>query len=148
MGSASLPGMPCPYFEPQTIVRDAQHPRARLPLLDEYDGLCRAQAIPLHAPTELRFAYCNQGYSRGYCGRFPADDGRSGLRYTITSRNAATLEILWIEEQEFVPLRWHSVRYLPASSQFDPEPSNECMRAQLLAFCRSYLRRFPEGEAK
>jgi len=34
--------MACPYFEPQHVNASPEHAAARMPLIDEYDGLCRA----------------------------------------------------------------------------------------------------------
>ena len=136
--------MPCPYFEPQRVAIDAHHPAARLPLLDEYEGVCHAGGDSLPAPHARRFECCNQGYSRGCCERFPAAEDRSGLRYDVLRRTPAALEIVCIEEQQYAPVRWQSVQYFFENEQTEPEMTDECMRAQLLAFCRSYLRRFPE----
>lgn len=136
--------MPCPYFEPQRVASDPQHASARLPLLDEYDGLCHAVGAPLAIAVELRFRCCNHGYSRGCCDRFPASEVRSGLRYNVVRRTAASLEILCVEEQHYAPLRWHAVEYFFESERIEPEPADVCMRAQVLAFCRSYLKRFSD----
>jgi hypothetical protein len=135
--------MPCPYFEPHTVVAHPKHSNARLPLLDEYDGLCRAIPVVESVPAERRFTSCNQGYSRGCCEHFPAAEPRSALRYSVISYSAAVLQILCIEEQNYAPLRWHPAQYFPNTGRLEPEISDLCMRAQILAFCRSYLERFP-----
>lgn len=136
--------MPCPYFEPQGVARDPQHANARLPLLDEYDGLCHASEEPLAIPLALRFRCCNHGYSHGCCERFPKSELRSGLRYDVVRRSATALEIICVEEQQYAPWRWHSVRYFFEGERMEPEVADVCMRAQLLAFCRSYLKRFSD----
>lgn len=94
------------------------------------------------APAELRFGCCNHGYSRGTCGRFPADEERSGLRYHLVKQTSATLEVLYIEERQYTPLRWQPVRYFMEGERMEPEIADLCVRAQLLAFCRSYLKRY------
>ncbi len=134
--------MPCPYFEPQRVAPDPQHSSARLPLLNEYEGLCHASGEALAAPSALRFRCCNHGYSTGCCDRFPVADVRSCLRYNVAKRTATTLEILCVEEQLYAPLRWHSVQFVVDTGHMEPEVEDLCMRAQLLAFCRSYLERF------
>ena len=134
--------MPCPYFEPQQATHQPQHASARLPLLDEYDGLCHATEEAAAVPGDVRFRCCNHGYSRGFCQRLPALENLSGLRYSILRRTDALLEVLCIEEQDYAPLRWHSIQYFFEGGRIEPEPLNLCIRAQVLAFCRSYLKRF------
>lgn len=134
--------MPCPYFEPQRVVAHPQYARARLPLIEEYEGACHAGPEPLAAPEDRRFRCCNHGYSRVVCDHFPGGEVRSALRYDVRGRSSEVLEVLWIEEQTFAPTRWQVVSYSIVSEQLEPEIADSCLRAQLLAFCRSYLRRF------
>lgn len=136
--------MPCPYFEPQQVVTEPEHVNARLPLLDEYDGSCHAAGNAFAVPPELRFRCCNHGYSRGCCGHFPADELRSSLRYNVAARTAITLDLICVEEQDYAPLRWHAIQYFIENEQISPEPSAACTRAQVVAFCRAYLKRFPD----
>jgi len=135
--------MPCPYFEPQRIAAAPQSSRARLPLIHEYDGLCCAHSEAFAAPSQMRFRYCNHGYSKGSCPNFPATDTRSAFRYASIRETSKTIELLCIEEQDYAPLRWHSVCYFFEEERLEPEIADACMRAQILAFCRSYLQRLP-----
>jgi hypothetical protein len=135
--------MPCPFFEPQALAADPAHPNARLPLLDEYDGVCRAAAEAFRVPRDLRFPCCNHGYSRGSCSRFPASETRSSIRFDVLSANRESLELLFVEERDHFPLNWRSVRYIVGTESIDPGLDDGCARAQILAFCKSYLRRFP-----
>ncbi|MGA8025795.1 MAG: hypothetical protein WB992_01530 [Bryobacteraceae bacterium] len=134
--------MPCPYFEPQRIVMHPQHPGGRLPLISEYEGACHADGSPVPVPLSLRFRCCNHGYSRGSCDQFPADEARSSLRYSIVQRTETTLEVLYVEEQDYAPLRWHAIQYFLDGERLMPEVPDVCARAQVLAFCRSYVKRF------
>jgi hypothetical protein len=134
--------MPCPYFEPQAIAAAPQHASARLPLLHEYDGLCRARPEPVPTPAEQRFRCCNHGYSYQLCNLFPAANSQSSFRYTVLRESAGGLEILCIEEQNYAPVRWHATQYSRDTGLLEPEPSDPCMCAQALAFCRSYVERF------
>ena len=124
------------------VASDPAHPHARLPLLDEYDGLCRAASEPFRAPRDLRFACCNHGYSRGSCSRFPASETRSSIRLDVLSVNAESLELLFVEECDRFPVSWRPVRYMVRTESVDPGLEDSCARAQVVAFCRSYLRRF------
>ena len=135
--------MPCPYFAPQRVATDPLHVSARLPLIEEYDGLCHAYAEAINAPQALRFRCCNHGYSRGGCERVPPTEIRSCARYNVMRRSEFTLDVLCIEEQNYAPLRWQSVEYSIAGDRLTAELSDLCLQAQLLAFCRSYIRCFP-----
>jgi hypothetical protein len=139
-------GMPCPYFDPQRVAASAAG-QARLPLIDEYDGFCRAASSPVAVPIEMRFACCNQGNSRGVCVHFPAGEQRSALRYQIIQRSRESFDLIALEERDYTPLAWRQVRYFLLSDRFEPEPADLCQRAQMRAFCRSYLARFPESHA-
>lgn len=133
--------MPCPCFEPRHAV-PPQHPNARLPLLQEHDGLCRAGAEPFEAPAAMRFRYCNHGYSRGACEHFPRTEARSCLRYQLTCQTGTELEIAIIEEQDYAPMAWRIVKYSTDQERLDPEIQDCCMRAQVIAFCRAHASRF------
>lgn len=135
--------MPCPYFEPQRVATRPLQSTARLPLIEEYDGLCHAHAELTSAPADLRFRCCNHGYSRGSCERVPVADVRSSARYNVVRRSESTLNVLCIEEQNYAPLRWQAVEYSIASDRLMVEVKDVCLAAQLLAFCRSYIKRFP-----
>ena len=134
--------MPCPYFEPLNVAAHPQYANARVPLIDEYDGLCHAGTEPLEAPPEMRFRGCNHGYSKECCKRFPTDELRSSFRYDIASRSETALNLVCIEEQDYVPLRWRSITYVMATERLEPELEDQRAYAQALAFCRSYLAHF------
>jgi hypothetical protein len=135
--------MPCPYFEPQRVVADPTHLNARLPLIDEFDGLCRASSEPLPVPPASRLRLCNHGNARGQCAQFPTDEKRSAVRFDVLRRSASNLELLFVEESLYAPLAWRPLTFLIDSERFDPDPPDACQRSQMLAFCRSYLRRYP-----
>lgn len=136
--------MPCRYFEPLQIVLSPFHPKARLPLIDEYEGLCHSCSEPVPVPAESRFAGCNHGNRENPCGRFPAGTDRSVLRLTVAAKDSDALEILAIEEADHRPVRWETVRFLLRTEELMPDPGGICQRAQLMAFCRSYLKRSGE----
>ncbi len=120
------------------------YPFGRIPLIEEYDGLCHAAAEPVTAPESARFRWCNHGNSNGCCPVFPVHEVRSCLRYEVVERKEVALRILCIEEQAYAPLRWYQVQYICADGSLHPEPDDGCVRAQVIAFCRSYLARFPQ----
>jgi hypothetical protein len=135
--------MPCPYFEPRRALAAAQSAKGRLPLIEEYDGFCRAAAEPFEAPPEMRTRYCNHGYSRGACEHFPNSETRSALRYHLTRLTQTELEITVVEEQDYAPVAWCVVKYSSTPERLEPEMEDGCMRAQVMALCRAYLNRFP-----
>ncbi len=134
--------MPCPYFEPRNALVPPGQTNTRLPLIDEYDGLCHAASEPIEAPAELRFRCCNHGYSRGCCERFPSSEARSAVRYSVLRHSRNTLDLICIEEQNYAPLRSRTVRYFLTSERLEPELDDACIQAQAVAFCRSYLGHF------
>jgi hypothetical protein len=134
-------GMPCRYFEPLQIVAIPFHRNARLPLINEYDGSCHASPESAAVPAESRFAGCNHGNRDNPCGRFPASDERIVLRFTISKESSEELEVLAIEEANHRPIRWQTVRFVLGSEELWPDRTDICQRAQILAFCRSYVTR-------
>ncbi|HEY3458505.1 MAG TPA: hypothetical protein VGK64_28245 [Bryobacteraceae bacterium] len=135
--------MACPYFEPQHVNASPEHAAARMPLIDEYDGLCRAAGAPFPIPSQLRFHCCNHGNSRRTCAHFPAGEMRSALRYEIVGRTAAALELLLVEERDYTPHSWQTIRYSVAGELLEPEIADVAKQAQIRAFCRSFLEHFP-----
>jgi len=135
--------MPCPYFEPQRVVAEPTHLNARLPLIDEFDGLCRASSEPLPVPHTSRLRLCNHGNARGQCAQFPADAKCTSVRFDVLGRSVSNLDLLFVEESLYAPLSWRPLTFVIDTERLDPDPADPCERAQLLAFCRSYLRRYP-----
>ena len=131
--------MPCPYFEPRANTLSRTLPNARLPLIGEYGGLCHAGEQPVAAPADLVFRCCNQGHARENCGHFPPNEIRVTLRYSITRKTPAMLELLCIEEVEFAPVKWYPLRYFIETGVVEPESAGVRVRAQAAAFCRSYI---------
>jgi hypothetical protein len=136
--------MPCQYFEPQRRVAESAHAHARLPLIDEYEGLCRASRDLAAVPADLRFRCCNHGNSRGVCPQFPLNEPLTSSRYHAVRLTAAALEVLRVEERDYAPVAWQTVIYARHNEQLSPAAMEECVKAQTLAFCRSYLKRFPD----
>ena len=136
--------MPCPYFEPRHIARNPAHPNARLPLIEEYDGVCHAGAESAPVPEAARFRCCNHGYSQGECGRMPAAEKNSCSRFGVLRRADDCLDLIYLEEQDYAPARMQRIRFSISTGALDPEVTEPCARAQVQAFCRSYVRRFPQ----
>jgi len=134
--------MPCPYFEPRTVRKVARFEGVRLPLIDEYEGLCHAGGKGTCEPEASQLAQCNHGYARGMCARFPQNLASSAMRYSVTSRTAEEITLIWVEEQDHTPARWGTLRYSLAEDRaIGPEETSTRVLTQALAFCRSFLMR-------
>lgn len=133
--------MACPFFEPQRVAEAQKFPHARLPLIEEYEGRCWATAEAAAAPVELQFQCCNHGYTNGCCRHFPASEERSAMRYSVRGFKDGELQVIWVEEKAYAPLRWRAVNFVVEDSRLRPEIADICARAQIVAFCRSYLKR-------
>ena len=64
------------------------------------------------------------------------------MRYELLRRTETELEVMIIEEQNYAPAGWRIVRYSTGSGLVTPEVDEPCLRAQVVAFCRTYLSRF------
>lgn len=138
--------MPCPFFEPRTIVPSTRFMGVRLPLIDEYSGFCHSQGenrIAVDAGPRLQ---CNHGYASGLCPRFPANAASSAMRYSVAGRTAREITLVWLEEQDHSPLRWGSLCYSIAADALSPPDLTPLLQAQALAFCRSFLLRLRTAE--
>jgi hypothetical protein len=126
-------------FQPLKPVENPQYNNARLPLLREFDGLCRATASPVAVPAEMRFRYCNQGNSANRCVRYPAERALASFRYDVVSYSDAGVELLMLEERDYSPFAWRRVVYRQDSDSLAPEMEDITTRAQIVAFCRTFL---------
>ena len=136
--------MPCPYFEPRQVAAQPTLPNARLPLIDEYDGICRAKSDEIAVGADVRLRLCNHGNVHGVCAHFPLEQTRSCFRFAVVSRSAAQLDLLFIEEAFYAPLAWRRLTFTIENEELAPPREDPCERAQVLAFCRSYVRRHPQ----
>jgi hypothetical protein len=137
--------MPCPYFEPQRVARDGQTIHGRLPLFDEYDGWCHRSGQAQPVSLAVRFSGCNHGYPDSGCTRLLLGENRRNRRFHTRGKmgDGPTLEVLVLEIEDGTPVCSHSVLYSNIEEHLEPEIQDCCERAQVLAFCRSYFRRFP-----
>lgn len=135
--------VPCPYFEPSQVASDPHAPHVRLPLISEYDGFCHASGSVTPVSRDLRLDSCNQGHHQGRCGCFPSSEGFRSRRFTVQSRTNTTLRLLVLEEQNHTPVRWRDVEYSVPSDTVAESGTDHCETAQIRAFCRAYLDKFP-----
>ena len=129
--------MPCPYFEPTKPADETVFLNTRLPLIEEYQGRCRAtmSACPSNSLC------CHLGYPRGACDRFPAADRNRAARYSMVRCGPEQLEFLYIEEENHAPTFSRHLHCSIHREQLMEADLDIPIAAQALAFCRSYLRR-------
>lgn len=74
--------MPCPFFYPTERAPSASWAvPPRVPLGDEYAGLCHASAEPFTPDHSTLRNFCNCGYGRGCCACFPSDAKYDAVRF-------------------------------------------------------------------
>jgi len=129
--------MPCPLFEPRTKVSPARVPAPRLPLIEEFEGICHAGETVID--PEHRFKFCNRGNAAGECRSFPPGLAISAVRFTVTRITPRTLSVLVVEEQNHWPSAWSRVDFIIDEQRLEPEINEVCRRAQVFHFCVSYL---------
>lgn len=135
--------MACPFFFPVEPFRDGVWLKPpRLPLGDPCRGECLADpnetAIP--ALEDLR-QYCNLGYARGRCSRFPMAAEADAVRFSIVHDRDGAISLLFILERDYGPLRHEPLVYEIATRSFTSMPFPSCIAAQANRFVESYLKR-------
>ena len=129
--------MPCPLFEPKSKVVQPRIPAPRLPLLNEFEGICHAGENVVD--PEHRFHFCNRGNAREACSSFPKSLNVSAVRFTVTAATGQILTVLVIEEENHRPANWFKIDFMIEDQRLEPEIGDVCRRAQLFHFCASYL---------
>jgi hypothetical protein len=129
--------MTCPYFEPLEPLAEPAFHNARLPLIEQYGGLCRVRAEPIQSTETC----CNHGYARGLCERFPAEVKNTAHRFSLLRRNPEELELLFIREEDYAPALNYQLHFSVIGNCLGEHDLDSCIAAQALAFCRSYLRK-------
>ncbi len=114
----------------------------RLPLGDPCRGECTAHANTAEPSLEDLRLYCNVGYARGICARFPkASETADAVRFSITRDDNGTLALLYIVEKDYSPLHYTALIYDTGSANFTTPLESPTVRAQAQRFVESYLNR-------
>ena len=137
--------MACPFFAPSVPLapppNSAESPMQRMPLGDAYAGICAADPSAPFEPSEpvLR-RFCNCGYARGLCSRFPSDHPADAVRFSIfEDQGRADIRIVFIVEQYHSPLDHGPLRY--SNGAWIGDPPSEPLASQARAFIENYLSR-------
>ena len=130
--------MACPYFFPLARIDDRAWTVApRLPLGDPHTGECRAQGESVVPNEQTLRQFCNRGYGRGECERFPADGQADAVRFHVAVHGTTTLRVQYVFEKACWPVR-HGV--LECGAVIEP-PQEAILERQAAAFIESYMRR-------
>jgi len=117
------------------------HP-ARLPLGDGFDGVCRAdREREYHPAAELLQQYCNLGYARRRCPRFPEEAGPDAVRFSVCGEAQGAIHLGYALEKDHRPHRCGSLVYDEARREFLTPPAEPILDRQAKAYSGSYLRR-------
>jgi hypothetical protein len=138
--------MACPYFYPV----EARAGSAMLPLGDWWKGVCHA--VP-GAPQEAGGSwcdtacntFCNLGYARGECARFPEGEGPDAVRFTISSHESTAIGIYYVVERDHHPFAHGRLEYSLTAAAFVTPPESAMLARQAQAYVESYLRRKRES---
>ncbi len=89
-------------------------------------------------PESLR-SFCNFGYGRGTCRRFPDSDSADAVRFTVSRDDGATVGIYYVMERDHHPFAHGPIEYSRASRSC--EPGAHGLQSLAEAYVASYLRR-------
>lgn len=139
--------MACPYFHAVKARSQTDNSRtAMLPLGDAWEGTCRAVAGTSWEPDEASLiSFCNMGYARGCCPRFPASDGPDAVRFTIAGDDALGLHLYYVLERDHHPFAYGPLEFSRADGSFVGPPTSEIAHRLGRAYVESYLRRKTEA---
>ena len=128
----AVTAMACPFFLPLArLDNQAWSIPPRLPLGDPFAGECHATPEPATPDDTMLRQYCNRGYGRGHCPRFPEHSEADAVRFHRLEQGG----ILYIFEKDCWPVR-HGIA---------GETGDAILERQAAAFAESYARRAGAG---
>jgi hypothetical protein len=109
-----------------------------VPLGDLYSGECRAGDPHPLGEAELR-KWCNFGYARGECPRFPANAATDAVRFSIAHADAAAVTVRYCLERDHRPVEHGTLILTPGIS--DAPHADPIVSRLAEAYVSSYLAR-------
>ena len=132
--------MACPFFHATERLNERQETRP-MPLGDLYAGECHAQADG-YRPNEAQLrSFCNLGYARGACPRFPKDAAFDAVRFSISRDEELSFTISYVEERDHRPGEHGGLQYQVAGQRFVKPHANQIVNRLAEAYAEAYLRR-------
>ena len=133
--------MACPYFCPSEPLPWTKWPgKLRPPLGALYRGECRAASEPFLPSERLLVDYCNLGYARIECKRFPNGEGPDAVRFGLSADDGRTVVVAYVVERVYLPLRHGTLRYCRATKSWSDLNVDGLLARQAEAYLVSYLR--------
>ena len=118
-----------------------------LPLGDAWTGTCRAvPGEPFRPDESILNPYCNLGYARGRCARFPADCSPDAARFTIVAADGASLRLYYVLERDHRPFAHGPLEFSVSLHELTGPAEGELTSRQAHAYATSYLRRRDESD--
>ena len=134
--------MACPYFYPaKRLETDFWAVPPRMPLGDAYSGECRAQAVVFLPDEMILRRFCNLGYGRDGCQRFPKVAQADAVRFHVAGEFGDLIRIQYVFEKDCWPVLYGTADFSIATGEFTAAPPDEILRHQAAAFIDSYRRR-------
>ena len=132
--------MACPFFAPSRRLENTGWVLPpRYPLGDLFSGTCHASASNL---TEGHHEeWCNCGYARGRCDRFPGGDAADAVRFSVTEDSPGRLLVVYVVEKDHAPAEFGTLEYAVDEARLDGPQISDILVQQARAFLESYLRR-------
>ncbi len=133
--------MACPHFHPSEPLAAWRKPPL-LPLGDPYAGTCHAEpASAVQPELAVLREFCNLGYARGRCPRFPANGGPDAVRFGVTHDRGGRIGIWCVRERDHLPFDEERLEYSVEIQAFTSPPRDAALGCQAEAYLASYLRR-------
>ena len=134
--------MACPFFYPVAQL-DTNYWAVppRLPLGDAYSGECRAQDSSFQPDENTTRQFCNLGYGRGVCERFPSNAESDAVRFHIAGETAGLIRIQYIVEKDCWPREHGTFECSIPSQELTGGMADDILRRQVATFVASYRRR-------
>jgi hypothetical protein len=142
--------MACPFFYPVERFQEREWATPpRLPLGDPYHGMCLVNPTRERRPDlEIERQYCNLGYARGKCPRFPADAEADSVRFMVAADTESVLRLEYVVERNHAPLEHSSLECSLKQERWVVGHSNDVLRRQAQAYLESYLLRKREPQLR
>ena len=133
----------CPFFHPDAPIEDGAWLKPpRVPLGDPCQGVCQASPVPSRPSFDDLRTFCNQGYARARCDRFPASSTADANRFSIAHDHNGAVELIYIRERDYAPIEHGPATYSLNDRAFTGLPDGDtAINAQARQFITSYLNR-------